>query len=38
LEKIISLEKELDGKISESEDIRQRVTLVAELFEKKEIK
>lgn len=32
------MEKELDCKISETEDIRQRITLVAELFEKKEIK
>lgn len=28
----------MDGKISETEDIRQKITLVAELFEKKEIK
>ena len=38
LEKIIQLEKEVLGKDKEMEDIRVRITEVAELFEKKEIK
>jgi hypothetical protein len=34
----MSLEKELDAKVKETEDIRVKITEVAELFEKKEIK
>ena len=38
LDKIISLEKEVETKDKEIEDIRTRITEVAELYEKKEIK
>ena len=36
--KIIQLENEMQGKDKEMEEIRRRITEVAELFEKKEIK
>jgi len=38
LNKVGGLEKDLNDKITELEDIRERVTKVAELFERKEIK
>lgn len=38
LEKIITLEKEVELKDKEIEDVRTRVTEVAELFERKDIK
>ena len=38
LEKIIALEKDCEGKDKEIEDIRTRITEVAELFERKDIK
>ena len=38
LEKIITLEKEVEHKDKEIEDVRTRVTEVAELFERKDIK
>ena len=38
LDKIIALEKEVESKDKEVEDVRNRVTEVAELFERKEIK
>ena len=38
LEKIITLEKEVEHKDTEIEDVRTRVTEVAELFERKDIK
>ncbi|CDW75884.1 UNKNOWN [Stylonychia lemnae] len=38
LDKIMILEKEMEAKANEHEEIRQRITEVAELFEKKEIK
>ena len=36
--KVAVLEKDVDEKSGELEDIRERVTKVAELFERKEIK
>ena len=36
-EKIVSLEKQVATKDNELEDVRTRITVVAELFEKKEI-
>jgi hypothetical protein len=38
LEKICEMETDLEGKTAEMEDIRKRITEVAVLFEKKEIK
>jgi hypothetical protein len=38
LEKIFTLEKEIARKEKEVEDVRTRVTEIAELFERKEIK
>jgi hypothetical protein len=38
LNKVAVLEKDVDEKSGELEDIRERVTKVAELFERKEIK
>jgi len=37
-DKLTVLEKEIEDKNVEMEDIRQRITKVAELFERKEIK
>lgn len=38
LDRITSFEKQVDEKVQEMEDIRKRITVVAELFERKEIK
>lgn len=38
LNRVSVVEKEIEEKASELEDIRQRITKVAELFERKEIK
>ena len=38
MDRVTLFEKELAEKVAESEDIRKRITKVAELFERKEIK
>ena len=38
LDKVTVCEKEIEDKVGEQEDLRKRITKVAELFERKEIK
>jgi hypothetical protein len=38
LDKVTVCEKEIEDKVGEQEDLRKRITKVAELFERKDIK
>ena len=38
MDRVTIFEKEIEDKVAELEDIRKRITKVAELFERKEIK